>query len=356
MAIIDDLKASQLQSVMDRLRRVELAFSMGSTGIEHGTFRVGGTASQVFDSSGTLTINGTCTGSGAWTWTGPMSLSGTQTVTGNINSTGTTSLNGSTYLNGPSYLVGNVTVNGPTSIAGTLSVTNATTLSGALTVSGATTLNSNLTVGSGGLISVGSGLQLQPLGAGGGAINFLPSGSISAGLGKINLISPDLTSQVTIGASGTVISGSITNSGIGATSSAANVYVTAGGVFQKVGSAARFKIDPQPMTLADTLLDIPVKAWIDRGAHERGEPDLRIPGVIAEEVEAAGGEAFVGYDTDGRVESVLYDRLALARTQILADQLAETNQKLDVALELIRTLTVRFDNQSDNRHCRQHDI
>ena len=43
------------------------------------------------------------------------------------------------------------------------------------------------------------------------------------------------------------------------------------------------------------------------------------------------------------MESVLYDRLALARTQILADRLATTNKRLDAALEMIEDLTARID-------------
>ena len=46
---------------------------------------------------------------------------------------------------------------------------------------------------------------------------------------------------------------------------------------------------------------------------------------------------------EGRVESVLYDRFALARTQNLADRLAATNKRLDAALEMVEDLKSRID-------------
>ena len=98
-----------------------------------------------------------------------------------------------------------------------------------------------------------------------------------------------------------------------------------------VSSAARYKIDPQPMDLPDSLLDVPVKDWWDNGEYDRGEAVRRVPGVIAEEVEAAGGGTFVTYDEDGTIQGVAYDRYALARTEVLA-------RKLDAALARIQEL------------------
>lgn len=128
-----------------------------------------------------------------------------------------------------------------------------------------------------------------------------------------------------------------------ATTQAANAHIaTADGTIFKASSASRFKVDQRVMDVPDALLDVPVKHWIDRGqlelmmdieygpqplteADQRTLDSLqreqRVPGVVAEEVEAAGGELFVGYTADGRVETVSYDRLALARTAILKKQL-----------------------------------
>ena len=43
------------------------------------------------------------------------------------------------------------------------------------------------------------------------------------------------------------------------------------------------------------------------------------------------------------MESMLYDRLALASTQILADRLAVTNKRLNSALEMVEDLKSRID-------------
>ncbi|WP_147784331.1 hypothetical protein [Lacisediminihabitans profunda] len=113
------------------------------------------------------------------------------------------------------------------------------------------------------------------------------------------------------------------------------------------------------MALSPELLEVPVKDWVDRGNAERfaavydsprpltvaqqldfdGVELARIPGVIAEEVAAAaGGEAFITRGADGEIEGVSYDRFALARTQVLAQQVATTNERLDDALAQITEL------------------
>jgi hypothetical protein len=283
MGAIDNIDSGEMRKFVTRIERLERAAPSGFTSITRGQFRVGGSASMLFDSSGTLTINGTCNGSGAWTWTGPTALVGTTTVTGTMN------------VNGPWNLNGAGTITGPTTLSSTLTVTGQIT-------SGTTTLNS-------------AGMS-NP------TILFLQS--------------PTVSCNAALQANGNfTANANITAVNLPTTSGTANILVTPGGVFQKITSARRFKIDPQPMQLSDALLDVPVKAWIDKGARERGEPDLRIPGVIAEEVEAAGGETFVGYDPEGRVESVLYDRLALARTQILAERLDKANQTIAALTEAL---------------------
>lgn len=125
--------------------------------------------------------------------------------------------------------------------------------------------------------------------------------------------------------------------------SANAVIYTDGNVF-KVASASKYKILPEVMALDDRLLDeVAVKDWIDIGMAERYADSFdlqrpltetedrefralsleRIPGAIAEDVEAAGGEKFVVRDIDGEIDSLMYDRFALARTEILKRRVAE---------------------------------
>jgi hypothetical protein len=284
--MIDNLNSGEMQEVLRRLRRLETA-PIGPLSITRDQFRIGGTASMLFDASGLLTIRGTCNGSGAWTWTG------------------------ATNLNGPTTINGGFGVTGATTLAGPIAITGNATLSSTLTVTGQITSGST-TLNSAGLSNSSILFLTAPTVSCQGALTA--TGNVSAFSG---LIAPNLP----------------TGSGT------ANVLVTSTGAFQKITSARRFKIDPQPLNLPDALLDVPVKAWIDKGARERGELDLRIPGVIAEEVEAAGGETFVGYDPEGRVESVAYDRFALARTQILADRLNQATQTIEAQGKRITDLT-----------------
>lgn len=120
--------------------------------------------------------------------------------------------------------------------------------------------------------------------------------------------------------------------------SAANAIIFSDGNVFKVSSALKYKIDPQPMDVPDSLLDdVTVKHWIDKGMAERFAASFdvmgplneqaqreydalslqRIPGAIAEDVVAAGGEQFVTRDLEGELDGLMYDRYALARTEIL---------------------------------------
>lgn len=132
------------------------------------------------------------------------------------------------------------------------------------------------------------------------------------------------------------------------TASSANVFVGSDGLVKRVSSASRYKVDQRLMQLSDTLLDIPVKDWLDKAAWDEKAQlealpmleglDLerynalvldRFPGVIAEEVEQAeGGEQFVVYGQDGQTESVMYDRLAIAQINVLYRRLLEAEQKI----------------------------
>jgi hypothetical protein len=330
MARLDNVTRGEFEELRRQVRIMSTTTPGGNTSISSGRTRFVGNESLLVEGSqkvsGILDITGTLKGVGSMLWNGFVTLTSTFTAKG------TTRFEGDTTQVGPHHVQGNQDI------------------TGTLAVKGAATLESNLTVNSPGKIVVGAGLSLEPLGAGGGTINFLPTGSIYAGLGKLTLLPPDLTAIATIGASVLAVTGDITSSksvallGPNTTTDPANAVIMANGFIRKGTSAARFKIDPQPIELPDALLAVPVKSWIDKAAAEEFAAlhydtprplteqqtiDLdcvklsRVPGIIAEEVEAAGGSAFVGYDADGQIESVAYERLALARTEILARQLKE---------------------------------
>lgn len=110
----------------------------------------------------------------------------------------------------------------------------------------------------------------------------------------------------------------------------------AGQIF-KDGSALKYKaaIEDMPIDRLRALLDIPIKTWQDLANAERyceyyatGEGDLeaiepmkRIPGVIAEDVEATGLKEFVIYDNDGQIDGVAYEKLGVALIPIVKDLL-----------------------------------
>jgi len=132
-------------------------------------------------------------------------------------------------------------------------------------------------------------------------------------------------------------------------SSAANVFVDSNGKVWRSTSASKYKADQRVLTVPDSLLDIQLKDWVDKNqlalfeemsarAPFADETDqsrfdainlTREPGVIAEDVEAHGGEQFAIYGPDGAIEGVKYERLALAQIQILYRRLLEAEQKIE---------------------------
>lgn len=318
-------------------------------------------------------LNGSSVGSGGQRFYGTGKLSveneglyvkGVANISGTLNGSGTFNWTGDVNVTGPTKLGGNTTVSGK------LDVTGAMATKSTLSVEGITTLKNDLRVVSGGKVTVG-GMTLDPT-AEGGSIIFSGGGGVQGqggtyaakGAGNAGFIS-NTTASVFAGASQVDVknasidltsprvnvSGNLWLSNILNITSAANMHVSATGAVYRSTSAARFKIDPQPMDLPDSLLEVPVKAWIDLGhaeayaelydaPHPRTElqslimDDLsmeRVPGIVAEEVEAAGGHAFVTYGMDGSVEGVAYDRLALARTEILARQVKQLQEQLHAA-------------------------
>ncbi|MCY7879533.1 hypothetical protein MOB05_20860, partial [Bacillus spizizenii] len=115
-------------------------------------------------------------------------------------------------------------------------------------------------------------------------------------------------------------------------SSAANVHVTSYGTLGRVTSASKYKLNIEefPAEKYDRVLNRLPKTWYDKNVVENyaeslanGEGDTaddeapyitRIPGLIAEDVEAAGLSEFVSYgepDENGKreIEGLMYDRL-----------------------------------------------
>jgi hypothetical protein len=146
-------------------------------------------------------------------------------------------------------------------------------------------------------------------------------------------------------------------------SGSANLILQTDGNLFKVSSASKYKILPEVMVLDDRLLDeVAVKDWIDLGMAERFADTFnqmgpmteqqdrefralsleRIPGAIAEDVEAAGGDRFVVRGLDGQVESLMYDRFALARTEILKARVAEQAAEIAELRNLINELSARI--------------
>ena len=278
MGLSDNLKGDELGAFVRRTRALETQAPVGFTSVTKGRLRVASAEGLVVE--GSQRISGTSTVTGTQTVSGTQAVSGTQDVTGALN------------------------VSGPQTISG------------------------------GGTLNVGT-LTISPTG---------PWGSKFA---APNLDFDSTSARFT----GEILSfGGASFFGLPPTTNAANLRMSGLGQLQEVTSAAKFKIDAQQMNLPDALLDVPVKSWIDRSDAEtigelfdaprpltradharwEGASLNRVPGVIAEEVAAAGGDAFVSYDADGEIRGVDYDRLALARTAILADRLAAALDLIDV--------------------------
>lgn len=256
--------------------------------------------------------------SGSAKVTGTVSVTGTETVSGTLSVTGTSNLTGPSNLTGTTKLTGDTTQQGPFHIQG------ATDITGALTVNGLTTLLKTLTVGAGGKIVVGN-MVLDPAVGGSGAV-----GGISAPAAIL------LDAPTTVANHGLQVNGALAAQadvlfpGLSTTTNAANTYIDpAFGRISRVTSASRFKLDVQPADLPEALLGVQVKDWIDKVQHDAGNDGPRVPGVIAEEVESAGGTSFVTYNNDGEIDGVAYDRLALARTQILATRLEQALARIE---------------------------
>lgn len=99
-----------------------------------------------------------------------------------------------------------------------------------------------------------------------------------------------------------------------ASSSAANVTVSAEGFLYKVTSSRRYKQDIEDAAIDPSLfLKLRPRTWRDKN-DVLANPDTtqRFVGFIAEEVEDAGGTVFVNHDELGRPDALQYDRMLAA--------------------------------------------
>ena len=323
---LDNLNDDPMVDVLARLRALETADPLGFSSITRGQLRVGGTAVLLVDSSGGVVIEGKLTGEGTFEWTNIAKFTGKLTATGETRFEGDTTQKGPFHVVGATDATGAFTSKGVTRFEGDTTQVGAhhvqgnQDITGTLAVKGMATLEKDLTLtGASARVVAGSTIITSN-----GTIGSTSSLLLTAATGIT------LNGAATANSSLTV-SGSLLNPGVTGTTGSANVLLDAANRFYKITSASRFKVDAQPATFPDAILDVPIKDWLDAGQVERREAKRRIPGVIAEEVEAAGGALFVTYGDDDVIEGVAYDRLALARTQILA-------QKLEAALERIAAL------------------
>jgi len=345
----DPTGADSMRDLVKRVRRLEAGSPLGNSSISKGSLRIASAEGLIVE--GSAKISGILRGIGQFIWESIFTVTGAALFSGTFTANGTTRFEGDTSQIGAFHVVGPTDVTGDFTARGTNRLEGDTTqvgahhvqgnqdITGTLAVKGTASLESRLTVNSPGDIRLGGTI---PMTIGNATVSFDSGGNLAGYSGGVRLKSGG-TQDLVVSTGGVSITGAsgvyLTVSGAGhllgghgTTTSAANVFINStSGLLSRVTSAARFKVDPQPMILSGGILDVPVKDWIDREALESGDPGARVPGVIAEEVEAAGGSAFVTYDEDGQIIGVAYDRLAIARTQVLA-------ARLDAAMEEIRLL------------------
>jgi hypothetical protein len=342
MGLLDDLNGSEVDRIWSAIHELQTADPLGASSITKGRLRIGGTAIMLVDSSGGLVVHGTISGDGTITWSGAFNLGGIETITGILN------------------------VVGPWNFSGTGGITGNVSSTGAWTQTGTYTVNP------GGQIIVAGALPLT-IGVFGGrpGISF-PGGLLSSASDRITmengqaLLGAAAASAVLLfGANGVLANATGVNVATTATTtSPANLFITAGGYLQRVSSAERYKLDIEDMPLPASLRSLAPKSWIDAGDAERaatlvGKPRpyteaqqavsdattnlRRVPGVIAEEVFAAGGAAFVTYDEQDMVAGVAYDRLGLTVALDAQARITELESMVAEQGALIARLARRLD-------------
>lgn len=231
MAYQDDpTGADSMRELVKRIRRLEAGSPLGNSSISKGSLRIASEEGLIVE--GSASVTGVLKGLGQLLWNGIVTLTSTFTAKGVTRFEGDTTQVGPFHITGATDVTGLLTVNGNADFNGIVNIDGPLGVNGLSYLRGTTEVSGDLTVVAGGIITVGAGLTLEPLGAGGGAINFQPTGSISASIGRIVMISPDGTASLVVGNSGV----SITLTSISATGKTPNVWADANGKLWRLGS------------------------------------------------------------------------------------------------------------------------
>lgn len=126
--------------------------------------------------------------------------------------------------------------------------------------------------------------------------------------------------------------------GMWTTTNAANCYVNTSGTLYRSTSVRAAKLAIEDITDAqlDALQNVRMRTWFDKRDAEQLADDLtngtntrtesgplkRQAGVVAEEIEELGLEAFLTRGADGQLEGVAYDRLGVAALPLIRRQAA----------------------------------
>lgn len=197
----------------------------------------------------------------------------------------------------------------------------------------------------------GTGMIQIPLGSDGGDISFANSvytagSSFTGGAAFTELKNNTTGARILITSNGTVLSEAIRNTEV---TYNPNVFISNAGTLRFTSSTRKNKILEEPITDDQyKILNIIPKTWYDRATADdyayalsnNVDPDTldipyieRVPGLVAEDVEAAGLSRFVNYglpDENGhrKIEGVMYDRLWTLLIPVVKD-LKERIEKLE---------------------------
>lgn len=111
------------------------------------------------------------------------------------------------------------------------------------------------------------------------------------------------------------------------TSAGANVHVADDGALVRSTSAAKYKtniVDATGFDYGDKLINLTPKLWLDKAEQKRYQDDPRnnprpnfYYGLIADELSKEGLSKLVVYNSEGEVEGINYDRIAVALLPVI---------------------------------------
>ncbi|WP_156027406.1 hypothetical protein [Mycetocola saprophilus] len=220
MGKTENLNQNELARLVARVAKLERQAPIGFSSITKGRLRVAGEGlwvEGIASTTGRQTISGRLDGTGTFDWSGPMWMRGAVVGNGSFTFNGPCQFNGNTAGQGTLTWYGAASFDGDTKITRSLEVSGDARVTKSLDVTGATrlrartTLENDLVIQAPGKISLGT-MTLERLG-GGGTINFSPSGSISASLGQITLVPPDLSAGLEIGSGRVRVAGALAVTG-----------------------------------------------------------------------------------------------------------------------------------------------